>query len=61
MPWPFSFGSQWLIDQKFMNVAEIADRYESVTLEQVNAVLEKYPLTENMTLVVGPNMDLVPA
>jgi len=44
-----------------MNVAEIADRYESVTLEQVNAVLEKYPLTENMTLVVGPNMDLVPA
>ena len=54
----FSVGSQWLIDQEYLSVAEIAKRYESVTLDEVNDVAAKYPLTENTTLVVGPNSEL---
>lgn len=57
----FSVGSQWLAEQDFLTVAEIAKRYQDVTLEQVNAVLEQYDLTQNMTLVVGPCKDLQPS
>jgi predicted Zn-dependent peptidase len=56
----FSVGSQWLADQPFLTTGEIAAIYEAVTLEQVTAALEKYPLTNNMTLVVGPRSDLQP-
>ena len=56
----FSVGAQWLAEQEFQTVAQIAQRYEDVTLEQVNAVLEKYQLEQNMTLVIGPKEDLVP-
>jgi predicted Zn-dependent peptidase len=57
----FSIGSQWLCEQKFKTVAEIAQIYESMTLAQVNEAIAAYPLEENMTVVVGPNQDLVPA
>ncbi len=56
----FSVGSQWLAGQKFLTVAEIAKRYQDVSLEEVNAVMEKYDLTKNMTMVVGPCKDLKP-
>ena len=54
----FSVGSQWLKKQPFKSPAEIATMYEGVTLDQVNAVAEKYPLFENMTLCVGPESKL---
>lgn len=57
----FSVGSQWLAEQDFLTVAEIAKRYQDVTLEQINEVLEQYDFTQNMTLVVGPCKDLKPA
>lgn len=57
----FSVGAQWLAEQEFHTVAEIAKRYESVTLEQVNAIFDKYDFTKAMTLVVGPKNDLQPA
>ena len=56
----FSVGSQWLAEMEYRTVAEIAAKYQAVTLEEVNAVLEKYDLTKNMTLVVGPCKDLKP-
>ena len=55
----FSIGSQWLAEMEYQTVAEIADKYQRVTLDEVNAVLEKYDLNKNMTLVVGPCQDLV--
>ena len=55
----FSVGSQWLAEMEYQTVAEIADKYQRVTLDEVNAVLEKYDLNKNMTLVVGPCKDLV--
>lgn len=57
----FSVGAQWLAEQEFLTVAEIAKRYQDVTLEQVNETLANYDLSQNMTLVVGPCKDLVPA
>lgn len=54
----FSIGAQWLCEQPYKTVAEIAAIYESLTLEQVNEALAAYPLDQNMTLVVGPRDDL---
>ena len=54
----FSVGSQWLCEQKFRTVAEIAEKYESMTLAQVNEAIEAFPLASNMTVVVGPRDDL---
>lgn len=51
----FSAGTQWLKQLPFKTPAEIAADYEAVTLEQVNTAAEKYRLTNNMTVVVGPN------
>ncbi|MGI9515644.1 MAG: M16 family metallopeptidase [Pirellulaceae bacterium] len=58
----FSVGAQWLKNHEFKSPAEIAATYEAITLDQVHAVAKKYPLTENMTLCVGPESSLaVPA
>ena len=57
----FSVGSQWLIDQPFKEVSEIAEIYDSITLDQVNDVIRRYPPQVNTTLVVGPRADLQPA
>ncbi len=54
----FSVGSQWLKNNDFKTPGEIAAIYEAVTLEQVNAIAEKFPLVENMTLCVGPEAEL---
>ena len=50
----FSIGAQWLCEQKYKTVGEIAAIYESLTLEQVNEALQAYPLDQNMTVAVGP-------
>jgi predicted Zn-dependent peptidase len=51
----FSIGAQWLCEQKYKTVGEIAAIYESLTLEQVNEALQAYPLDQNMTVTVGPS------
>jgi predicted Zn-dependent peptidase len=57
----FSVGSQWLNEQPYRSVSELAAIYEALTLDQVNDVIRNYPLTANTTLVVGPGLDLRPA
>ncbi len=54
----FSVGSQWLTRQPFKTVAEIAELYESLTLDEVNQTIGQYPLMKSTTLVVGPCQDL---
>ena len=56
----FSVGSQWLSEQPFKTVAEIAALYESLNLAEVNEILESFPLTNPMTVCVGPCEDLQP-
>lgn len=55
----FSIGAQWLSEESFKTVAEIAAIYESVTLDQIHEALETFPLDQNMTVTVGPCEDLV--
>ena len=50
----FFIGGQWLCEQPFQTVAQIAEIYESLTLEEVNQALADYPLDKNMTVAVGP-------
>ena len=50
----FSVGTQWLNSQTFKTPAQIADIYENVTLEEVNAALQKYHMQSPMTVAVGP-------
>lgn len=56
----FSVGAQWLCEQPFKTVGEIAEVYESLTLKQVNEALASYPLDKNMTVTVGPCDNLEP-
>ncbi|MCH2182757.1 MAG: insulinase family protein [Mariniblastus sp.] len=56
----FSVGAQWLINQPFKQVSEIAEIYDSITLAQVNDVIRKHPPQVNTTLVIGPQADLQP-
>lgn len=50
----FSVGSNWLARKEYKTVAEIAKSYDSLTLSNINAVVEKYPLNPANTLAVGP-------
>lgn len=56
----FSVGSQWLSGQPYKTASEIAEFYESLTLDDVNAALRAHPLTTNTTMVIGPNDSLQP-
>ena len=57
----FRLGSEWLHDHPYRTIREIADRYDAVTLDQVNAAAQKFRLVDNMTLCVGPLENLHPA
>jgi len=50
----FSVGTQWLNNQPFKTPAQIADVYENVKLDEVNAALQKYHMQSPMTIAVGP-------
>ena len=54
----FSIGSQWLTGLEFKTPEKIAELYESVTLDEVNAVLAEFPLDVNTTVSIGPNTTL---
>jgi predicted Zn-dependent peptidase len=56
----FSVGGQWLAEQEFKTPAQLAECYKAVTLNEVLAVAEKYSLTRNCTLCVGPRDDMRP-
>ena len=51
----FSMGAQWLAGQEFKTVQEIAEIYQNISLDEVNQAIRKFPLSQNMTLAIGPN------
>lgn len=56
----FSVGSNWIQRQQYRTVRQVLDAYEAVTMDDVAAVLAKYPLTENTTVAIGPLAKLDP-
>ena len=50
----FSVGGGWIQRREYRTVKQAVERYRSVTVNEVNDVLQKYPLSQNMTVAVGP-------
>ena len=56
----FAVGNHWIQRAAYRSVRDVIDSYQSVTLDEVNQVLNKYPLTTNTTVAVGPLTSLDP-
>ena len=54
----FNVGSNWIQRGEYRHVRDDLDAIERVTLEEVAAVLKKYPLSSTTTTVVGPLKDV---
>ncbi len=50
----FSVGNNWLQRQTYRTVREVVENYRRVTVDDVNTVLAKFPLTINTVVAVGP-------
>ena len=50
----FSVGGNWLQRREYRTVRETVDAYERVTVADIAAVLEQFPLTHRTTVAVGP-------
>ena len=50
----FSIGNGWVQRRQYKTIREGVEAYRKVTLDDIAAVLQKYPLTENTTVAVGP-------
>ena len=47
-------GGTWISRRQYRTVREVIESYQRVTCDDVAAVLQKYPLTVNTTVAVGP-------
>jgi predicted Zn-dependent peptidase len=54
----FNLGSNWTYRREYRSVKDDLDAVDAVTLEQLSAVLSKYPLTVSTTIAVGPLADV---
>lgn len=54
----FSVGNEWIQNQTYYPISGDLDIVRNMTLDDVNAVLRKYPITPKMTVAVGPCEDL---
>ena len=50
----FAVGSDWVYRREYRGVKEELDVVAALTVDDVNAVLRKYPLDRNATITVGP-------
>ena len=50
----FAVGNNWIQRGGYRSVQEVVQAYRAVTRDSIGAVVEKYPLTENTTVVIGP-------
>ncbi|HZZ74256.1 MAG TPA: pitrilysin family protein [Pirellulales bacterium] len=50
----FNVGFNWICRHEYRTIRDDLDAIDSVTVAQANAVLKKYPLTQNTTYAVGP-------
>jgi predicted Zn-dependent peptidase len=50
----FAVGGNWIQRREYRTVAEIVKSYQDVTLADIRAVLDKYPLAQKTTVSVGP-------
>ncbi len=56
----FSVGNAWIQRRQYKTVREAVAAYRAVTLADIRAVIEKYPLTRTATVTAGPLEELAP-
>jgi predicted Zn-dependent peptidase len=56
----FAVGSDWVYRRQYETVGEELDAIAGVTLDQIHALLKKYPLSRCATLAIGPMAKLSP-
>jgi predicted Zn-dependent peptidase len=54
----FNLGSNWTYRHEYRSVKDDLDAIDRITLEEVNSVLKKYPLSLNTTVAIGPLKEL---
>jgi predicted Zn-dependent peptidase len=54
----FAVGNAWIQRRQYKTVREAVAAYRAVTLEDIRAVLDKYPLSTPATVTVGPLTEL---
>lgn len=54
----FTVGGTWMQRREYKTVKESLESYRAITVADVNRMLQKYPLSRNMTLCVGPLTEL---
>jgi predicted Zn-dependent peptidase len=57
----FTVGANWVQRREYRSVRNDLDAIEAITLKDVAAVQQKYPLTQPTTFVVGPLAEIAPA
>lgn len=54
----FILGANWVYRQEYRSVKDDLDAIDRITLDDVNAVLKKYPLSVSTTVAIGPLAEL---
>ena len=50
----YAVGTNWLQRDQYRTVRDVVDAYQAVTVDDIRAVLDSYPLTQETTVAVGP-------
>ncbi len=50
----FSLGGDWLARREYRSVARDIDEIGQIALDDIHAVLKKYPLDAPLTVTIGP-------
>jgi predicted Zn-dependent peptidase len=50
----FAVGGQWLRGQPYRSPRQVAESFDAVTLADIRALVDEFPLDQGVTLTVGP-------
>ena len=56
----FAVGSDWIYRKEYKSIGDDLDSVAAITLDEVHAVLKKYPLSRCGTLTIGPLEKVLP-
>ena len=50
----YAVGTNWLHRDQYRSVRDVVDAYQAVTVDDIRGVLDRYPLTQETTVAIGP-------
>lgn len=56
----FKVGGGWVKRREYLTVTEILERVRAISVEQVQGILEQFPLSRGATVAVGPAESIAP-